>query len=1829
MMNDRKANRGMRKGLAALLAGALLFSLFSGQGAQAEEAGTSDLYSSVVSQAGDYAIKQLGESILSDEANAQVVTSDPGAAQGTVYYVSPNGNDSNDGTSQATPWKTVQKVNATTFSPGDMILFQAGGAWELTESLHPKGSGEEGKRIVIGAYGSGAKPKLSAKNIAIPWTFTDGSTRYASDAVYLENQPYIEIRDLDISNIPDGYTGKQSEVSMIQDRRGIHIAGGNNTTQTELKGYWLHDLYVHDVAGEWNSVSGTGWDPSKRTAGILFEIIVKGQDGLPVIANPVDVTGYQPTWFSDAVIENNVLIDNSFGGIIVKQLKAWGERQDASAPSYDYTDWYPNTNFTIQHNYLDHSGSDYAADTIYLTSTRDSIIRNNVSAGAGTSAIELYYTDRITVEWNEVYEAKQKPTGSDSNAIDPDRASTNALIQYNYLHDNGDGILLCGFTYGSAVVRYNVIKDSESGKRYLNIHGNKGHNYIYNNIFYNSRSTAATFVSTSGDKNTFLNDTNNFHYLYNNIFYSPNNASARTDDGTSLTYSNNSYYNVTEVPAEDTAAIVADPKFKAPSSVTGGSGSDVDLSGLELQADSPLISAGKAIASHDNTTIPVGTITDVAGNSITAGGVDIGIYEFVGDDSSIGDLRGYTFDPYGDIKAGVTVTAKAGGQSYTGISDAKGLYSIGGIPAGTAVAVTASMSDYQDSTAAAATIIGADVSMLNLTLGASLLTTGSIAGNVIGIPNVNVTVTDGSGQVVGTAVTTTNGSYVIDNIPVGSGYTVTVQKQDYYDGTKSGIAVQAAHTTVVDLPISRVVKELRYFLNESFNYAEGAFTGNELWNVNSAGGTVDIVKDNNGNSYLKLEKTASSGSVTVWNKNALNATGVFTIETRIMRTAAGSNANQFAIYSGETIDSSGTISAPMADVGISKGNIFTHVTRGSSGTTNFASAMNRWYDIRMVVNMDSDTFDFYIDGELMKAGAQLRTAGTALNFLQIFGSANNTGDLLIDYLWAYEGSPEGDDADIANVTVEELGSEALAYDAGTHTFTSSSRVPFSYDSVKVRVAPSSPFAEVSVNGKDLGRVDDNDYVEVPLAAGLNTIPLIVTAADGSAITYTLELTKQDELVLAYLTELAITELTLDPAFTGTEPDEADLFYTTENTMEKEHTLTYAKATSGSTVTVTLNGKTLAAASPVSVTLQDGLNTIVLAVASASGDQFQTYTIRVTAGETPVDPPVDPPAAVEVTGVAVTPAELTLTEGDRSSLTAVVSPDDATNKAVSWSTSDPSVAEVDENGVVTAEKEGHATITATTQDGSFTATTEVTVEAASTTTPTDPPVDPPATVEVTGVAVTPTELTLTEGDRSSLTAVVAPEEATNKAVSWSTSDSSVAEVDENGVVTAEKEGHATITATTQDGSFTATTEVTVEAASTTTPTDPPVTPPVDNPSSSGGDTTATTPSLTLTLRDGKVIVQATADSSGQMKAELSEADVAKALESATNGVLDLVLDAEGASGQTEITLPVQSFVGNESAVRSIVIERNGVKVELAVADVSGILKPDSEQLTLRVAPIDPATLAAGVASRIGNHAVYEFALLVDGNEPPAFNGTVTVSLSYALQAGESKAGLVVYYIDESGLLQIVKNGKYDAATGSMSFRPAHFSRYAIAYVPAAFGDLASANWAKEMIESLAARGIVNGTGTGAFQPERTVTRAEFLKMLLGALELANVQTAATLPFEDVEPGSWYEEAVSTAYSLGIVQGKSERQFGADDTITREEMAVMLYRAAQAAGVTLKTDADHDAAFGDASAIAKYSQEAVAAVRAAGLMGGFEDGIFGPKQAATRAQAAAVIYRFIAD
>ncbi|MBR2225903.1 MAG: Ig domain-containing protein [Bacteroidales bacterium] len=189
-----------------------------------------------------------------------------------------------------------------------------------------------------------------------------------------------------------------------------------------------------------------------------------------------------------------------------------------------------------------------------------------------------------------------------------------------------------------------------------------------------------------------------------------------------------------------------------------------------------------------------------------------------------------------------------------------------------------------------------------------------------------------------------------------------------------------------------------------------------------------------------------------------------------------------------------------------------------------------------------------------------------------------------------------------------------------------------------------------------------------------------------------------------------------------------------------------------------------------------------------------------------------PETISVTGITLNPTSYELIEGESVTITATVSPSDAANKNVQWSSSNPDIQV--SNGKVTAsfkpgaattavngrEMLGKGTITAKTEDGGKTATCEITVFA--------------KTIAVTGISMSEDCLFLTKGQSYTLKATVVPDNATNKTVQWTTSDASVATVDQNGTVNAISSGNATITASAGDKSATCAVSVIIPVTSIT-------------------------------------------------------------------------------------------------------------------------------------------------------------------------------------------------------------------------------------------------------------------------------------------------------------------------------------------------------------------------------------------------------------------------------
>lgn len=173
----------------------------------------------------------------------------------------------------------------------------------------------------------------------------------------------------------------------------------------------------------------------------------------------------------------------------------------------------------------------------------------------------------------------------------------------------------------------------------------------------------------------------------------------------------------------------------------------------------------------------------------------------------------------------------------------------------------------------------------------------------------------------------------------------------------------------------------------------------------------------------------------------------------------------------------------------------------------------------------------------------------------------------------------------------------------------------------------------------------------------------------------------------------------------------------------------------------------------------------------------------------------------------------------------------------------------------------------------------------------------------------------------------------------------------------------------------------------------------------------------------------------------------------------------------------------------------------------------------------------------------------------------------------------------------------------------------------FHDLNTVSWAKEAICYLADKNVLNGRENGLFYPDDLVTREEFVKMITLALHI--LDDSAETGFTDVECGRWSYPYIASGVAAAIINGVSEQIFAPEAFITRQDMAVIVFRAAQC----MKLELSGTAAFSDENEISDYAKKAVSHLAGTGIVNGVGNGLFAPKDAVTRAQAAKIIYELV--
>ncbi len=321
------------------------------------------------------------------------------------------------------------------------------------------------------------------------------------------------------------------------------------------------------------------------------------------------------------------------------------------------------------------------------------------------------------------------------------------------------------------------------------------------------------------------------------------------------------------------------------------------------------------------------------------------------------------------------------------------------------------------------------------------------------------------------------------------------------------------------------------------------------------------------------------------------------------------------------------------------------------------------------------------------------------------------------------------------------------------------------------------------------------------------------------------------------------------------------------------------------------------------------------------------------------------------------------------------------------------------------------------------------------------------------------------------------------------------------------------------------------------------------------------------------------------------------------------------------IPVSSL-SSDSGNGSLTMDTDTGSVTLPSDMLTGTDAVSGDTAKIEIGLVDSSEFSDEARDAVGDRPVVSLTLYIDGTQTDWSNSEapVTVSIPYTPADGEDLNAIIVWYIDGDGNLNCVHNGHYDSETGAVTFQTTHFSLYAVGYNTVSFTDVENTAWYSDAVSYLAARGIVGGNN-GAFSPDASITRAEFVT-ILARMSGDDLSSYTTSSFTDVAAFDWYFAAVQWAYDSGVTTG-SDGKFNPNAAITREQMAVMLYRYADYAGDISNTEGVSAREFSDYDSISSWALAPTQWAVNNGIITGNPDGSFAPQENATRAEAAKMI------
>ncbi len=423
-------------------------------------------------------------------------------------------------------------------------------------------------------------------------------------------------------------------------------------------------------------------------------------------------------------------------------------------------------------------------------------------------------------------------------------------------------------------------------------------------------------------------------------------------------------------------------------------------------------------------------------------------------------------------------------------------------------------------------------------------------------------------------------------------------------------------------------------------------------------------------------------------------------------------------------------------------------------------------------------------------------------------------------------------------------------------------------------------------------------------------------------------------------------------------------------------------------------------------------------------------------------------------------------------------------------------------------------------------------------------------------------------------------------------------------------------------------------------------PDPEPSSPGGGSwsppATTDDKVAETAKDGistaSVSVKGALDAAtGKWTAALSEKTGATLLETAKKAessgykaVVEIKATADSTASLTsmELTLPAgllgqisketKADVRIDAGIGQLLLQAQTVK------EIAG--QAGANPVTLTVSKVDTKLLPAAAQAEIGGGPVLDIVLKAGNTAITGFGGKqIEISIPYTKKAGQDSNAIIVYYVDQAtGKLQVMR-GAYEESGAKVSFTTSHLSVYAVAYNKVSFQDVKTSDWFEKAVTFIAARKITDGTEENLYSPGQSLTRGQFVVLLMRAYQIEPMANAAD-NFADAG-GAYYTGYLAAAKHLGIAEGVGDNRFAPEQEITRQEMFTLLYKSLKLIGELPEASGSQKLSdFSDVDQVAPWAKEGLSHFVQAGAVSGSNNQLY-PGQTASRAEMAQLLYNLL--